>query len=539
MSRKTAVIYGRVSTVRQADDGVSVDAQIEGGHRKADALDADVARVFRDDGISGRTDERPAFRDAVAYCRARQVDFFICWSTSRFARNKLDAALYKNELKQAGCRVVYVSVDLDSETDSGWMMESILEIFDEHYSRQVAADTVRSMMKNARDGFWNGGRAPFGYRAVRAGKRSRLEPDAAEASTVRGIFDLYLSGLGCKAVCERMNDAGRLNRGKRWAKNTVNWVLKNWAYAGYVVFNRTNGATGRERPRDEWIITLSHTAIVAEEKFMRVQELFGERAPGDGNSSARSQHVFTGMLRCSCGAAMTTESANGNGGRYTYYNCSAAQRGAGCSHRRVRADDFDGWMVGEIMDRILTRDRLVEFVRELHLLTGEWVKDRARRRDVIAADLRNTETRLRNLFEVLELHGKDAPNLGDLTMRMRELKAQRETLEGRLIELEEEVYPAVGIDDDQISQAADLMRDVVMTSKDPAKLRAFFAGFVQEIALEDLDVRIEYRPDMLVNRAGFDTVHSSGVWLPEPVLLRTKVIEFPLPIRFHRKRAAA
>ena len=92
MSRKTAVIYGRVSTVKQADDGLPIESQIEGGHRKAEALDVDVLKVFRDDGISGRTDERPAFREAIAYCRIHQVDYFICWSTSRFARNKPGAA---------------------------------------------------------------------------------------------------------------------------------------------------------------------------------------------------------------------------------------------------------------------------------------------------------------------------------------------------------------------------------------------------------------------------------------------------------------
>ncbi len=515
MSRKTAVIYARVSTVKQADEGLPVESQIEGGHRKAEAMDADVLRVFRDDGISGRTDERPAFRDAVAYCRIHQVDYFICWSTSRFARNKLDAALYKKELKRIGCRVLYVSVDLDSETDSGWMMESMLEIFDEHYSRQVSADTLRSMMKNARDGFWNGGRLPFGYRSVPVGKRKRLEPDPNEAATVREMFDLYIRGLGCKAITILLNDAGRTHRGKRWVKNTVTWVLKNWVYAGYVVFNRTDGATGKERPRSEWIVTLSHAPLVEEEIFMRVQDLFGERAPVEGNSSAKSRHVFTGLLRCSCGAAMTTESANGNGGRYSYYNCTSAQRGAGCTHRRISASEFDEWMTQEIMDRILTKERLVEFVRELHQLTGEWVKDRARRRDAIAADLRDTENRLHNLYGILELHGKDAPNLADLTGRMRALKAQRDGLELKLVEVEDEVCPAIGIDETEISQASDLLRDVVMSSTDPVKLRAFFNGFVKEIVMEDRNIKIEYRPEMLVNRVGFDTVHSSGVWLPD------------------------
>jgi hypothetical protein len=272
---------------------------------------------------------------------------------------------------------------------------------------------------------------------------------------------------------------------------------------------------------------------------MRVQEIFEDRTPAEGAGSARSQLIFTGLLRCGCGAAMTSESANGNGGRYSYYNCSAALKGAGCSHRRIRARDFDGWMIDCIMDKILTKERMAEFVNNVHELAGNWVKERARRRESLTAYLRDTEKRLRNLYDILELHGKDAPNLGDLTERMRVLKGQRESLENQLIELENANCPAIDITAADIAQAADLMRDIVMTSDDPTKLRAFFGGFIKEIVLEDGDVRIAYHPGVLVNHAGFDVVHSSNDWLPELVLLRTKVIQFPLPERFHRKRRAA
>ena len=51
---KTAIIYARVSSIRQADEGISVDSQIEHGERKAKELGATIAHVFRDDGKTGR-----------------------------------------------------------------------------------------------------------------------------------------------------------------------------------------------------------------------------------------------------------------------------------------------------------------------------------------------------------------------------------------------------------------------------------------------------------------------------------------------------
>ncbi|SFW39633.1 recombinase family protein, partial [Nitrosovibrio sp. Nv17] len=290
MNKATAIIYTRVSTLRQAEEGLPIESQIEQCHKRAAGLDASVLQVFCDAGISGRTDDRPGFQDAVAYCKTHHVDYFICWSTSRFARNKVDAAFHKLQLKKRGTRVVYVNIDLDSDTDSGWMMESMLEVIDEHFSRQISADTLRSMTKNARDGFFNGGRVPFGYSAVPEGKRKRLTILEDEAQIVREIFDLYVAGMGCKLIAVQLNESTRLRRDfKKWNKNLVAATLKNEVYTGKTIFNRTNHLTGKIRPRKNWIITQSHPAIIEEEIFMRTQELFEERAPSGNGGSPHSQ----------------------------------------------------------------------------------------------------------------------------------------------------------------------------------------------------------------------------------------------------------
>lgn len=182
-----AVIYARVSTARQADDGLPVASQIERCRDKAAALGAEVVKVFRDDGISGRTTQRPAFQEALDFCDRGGVDYFVCWSTSRFARNRLDAALNKRLLVKMGVKLAYASQDF-GESDDAWLTEAITEIIDEQYSRTIAKDTRRSMAKNAQDGFFNGGRVPFGFRPAPVGRRKRLEIDAGESATVSAVF---------------------------------------------------------------------------------------------------------------------------------------------------------------------------------------------------------------------------------------------------------------------------------------------------------------------------------------------------------------
>jgi site-specific DNA recombinase len=505
----TAVIYARVSTTRQADDGLPIGSQIEQGYKKASDMQAEVLREFIDAGISGRTDERPAFKDAVAYCKAYAVDYFICWSTSRFARNKLDAALYKRELEKAGTRIVYVSVDIDSRTNSGWMMESILEIFDEHFSRQVSVDTLRSMIKNARDGYFNGGVTAFGYGTVKEGKRKRLVINEAEAAVVRDIFRYYREGLGVKAIALLLNSQAVLYRGKKWSKTTVTNLLKNETYTGKIIFNRINHTTRIQRPRDEWIVTQSHEPIISAEDYMSVQIIFGERAPREGGGSPNSNFVFTGMLKCGqCGSSLQIESGKGRSKVYHYYNCRSAQSGTGCKHRRLSAEELDRFLIDTILDKILNREMLVETLTDLQHSAGQWVRDRGDRRAVIVTNLNSIESRLRN---------------------------QRDEAERQLIQLEEEEPPCVAITDYDVDAMAELMRDIVQTTTNEKKLRMFFGEFIDRIEVGDDQVSIVYSREKIVNRANSGTVHSDAIWLPDRALLRTRELSAKLPARFVRK----
>ena len=73
--------------------------------------------------------------------------------------------------------------------------------FDEYQSAETAKHVRRSMVANARDGFWNGARPPVGYKVVIAERRGDkdkkvLAVDETEAPIVRKIFSLYLEGDG-------------------------------------------------------------------------------------------------------------------------------------------------------------------------------------------------------------------------------------------------------------------------------------------------------------------------------------------------------
>ena len=132
-----------------------------------------------------------------------------------------------------------------------------------------------------------------------------------EAAVVRDIFNDYLAGLGQVAIMKKLNAAGIPTRnGHAWCKGGVTRVLRNYAYTGNLLLQKTyreNHLTKRICINDgqlpQYHVENSHEAIIPLEQFSAVQSEICRRAkkhthPGRQNTT----YPFTGMLVCSiCG----------------------------------------------------------------------------------------------------------------------------------------------------------------------------------------------------------------------------------------------
>ncbi len=513
---KKAIIYARVSSRKQADEGVSMEAQIEQCTARAQQLGATVVRVFRDDGISGRTTKaRPGFLSAVEYCEAAGVDLFIVWSTSRFARNAIDLWVHQDQLKATGTRLECLNADIDDDTDAGFINRVFMGAMDQMVSRQIGRDTLRSLKKSAADGFFTGGRVPFGYQQEADGKRSRLVLNEAEAMVVAKAFALCLAGLGGQAIAMTLNEEGLLRRGKFWSKSTTLYMLSNSFYSGVRTFNRTNRKSGRDKPREEWVEVESHPAIVNKKDFERVQSMLDQRVPHrEHGGTPRSQFVFSGLLRCGvCGSNL--QIVNGysrNKTLYNYYGCCAHRKGAPrCLFRNVRADNFDDWLLGELLEKVVTVETMQQTVHELSDVTSQWAKEREAQRAQMVRDLRDLEGRRNKLYDLLETHGKDTPNLADVTDRLRLRNAVITAVQIRLERLEKPHKPSNLHKLDPLL-AVEVMREVVMDG-DGQKKRAFVGAFLKQVTISNDKVIVAYQAEALIGIGHPQSVRSDENWL--------------------------
>ena len=275
-----AALYARVSSERQ-DVDLSVSAQLRALKDYARANGYSVARQYIDEAESGRVADRPQFREMIEEGSKPKAPFdvILVWKFSRFTRKREHAVAFKSMLRRKGIRVVSITEQAEDNA-TGRLLEGIIESVDEFYSENLAQEVVRGMREAASRGFFLASNAPFGYKRVKVNdggkERPTLEVDPATAPVVREVFEKSLRGSGLKEICKELNDRGVTNRGKRWYKGTLHYVLRNEAYTGTAVWGRTSKG---EKAQDPVRVEGAWPALISRELFDDVQQAMRERAP--------------------------------------------------------------------------------------------------------------------------------------------------------------------------------------------------------------------------------------------------------------------
>ncbi|MCI7334723.1 MAG: recombinase family protein, partial [Oscillospiraceae bacterium] len=154
--KKIAACYIRVSTDDQTE--LSPSSQLEALQEYADSHGYIIPEeyVFKDEGISGRTTKkRPEFNRmiGVAKTKPKPFDAVLLWKFSRFARNRTDAIVYKNLLRnELGIDVISISESLGDDRGTALILESMFEAMDEYYSINLSTEVKRSMKMKAEKG---------------------------------------------------------------------------------------------------------------------------------------------------------------------------------------------------------------------------------------------------------------------------------------------------------------------------------------------------------------------------------------------------
>ena len=413
---KRVAVYARVSTARQAENDVSIPDQLKQARKYSDAKGWHVICEFVDPGASARDDKRPQFQTMMdkACVDPSPFDVVLVHSLSRFFRDVAGYTFWKRKLEKHGVTLVSITQSFGEGTSANFA-ETVLAAADQYHSEETAKHTARTMLENARQGFWNGSKPPFGYRTVDSERRGqkmkkRLEIDPKEAEIVRLVYRLFLAGdgergpMGIKDIASWLNARGfKNNRGNSFFTSCVHRILIRESYTGVHHYNRSDSRKMRERPREEWV-AVTVPQIIPAKTFRTVQERLHERRPTvTAPRITTSDVLLTGLVRCeSCGGQLMVRT--GKGGRYRYYACAAHRlKGKDSCGKPIAVPEgqLDQLVIGALADQLLVGDRLTELLRKAQAHRRATQSGNIQRRSELRKQLKTAEAQVERLYQAL------------------------------------------------------------------------------------------------------------------------------------------
>lgn len=495
----TAAIYCRVSTEWQKEEEIPILGQIEECRKYASEHGLEVVAVYKDEGYSGRTDERPAFQEMIAAVKQTPKLFYVIlsWRSNRLFRSVEHRLAYSRILRRYGIKFISLH-EPEFEGATAQFMETVLAAADELYARQIGEDTLRGLKQIARKGFSTGGRPPTGYRNVRvvAGglrpngepvMRTRWESDLAVAPRLLKAFELCAQG----ATNVEIMTATRIVS----SKSSLSSLLRNRAYLGERIYNttrRTDKKTIRlKNPPDQVVIVPnSHPAIVPEELFNRVQVILDHKRPKAGQIKyTRRHYILSGLLWCKQHNEPYSGQTNGPN---AYYACAVRKRlgkkAAPCPYLKKEA--VEKFILDNVKAYVFTHDRVKQGLEAL-------AKEAACNRQEDDTEYNRVLLEIKQVdIELERLHVAITQGVmaSSLAKPINEREQKRSLLEKQLEGIEKVKERAIKLPVITEAMVDDVLTKVraMLDSTNPQELKTALAHFIDRIEVQGSQLTLYY-----------------------------------------------
>ena len=218
--------YCRVSTERQAGEGVSLDAQRAKIEGYCALYNLELVEVIVDAGCSAKNLNRPGIQRALDMVRRKEAVGIVVFKLDRLTRRLKDLDHLIENYFLKGCSLVSVTEQYDTGTANGRMvlnvMTSILQ-----WQREEIGERTRWAMQYKKSKNESTGEAPFGWGVGPDGVH--LEENHDEQRVICLINELRDGGLSIRKITARLNAEQVPARGRLWHKTSVERVLRRVA----------------------------------------------------------------------------------------------------------------------------------------------------------------------------------------------------------------------------------------------------------------------------------------------------------------------
>ena len=304
MEKKTqnrAVIYCRVSTKEQVEEGNSLVTQERNCREYANKNNYEITQVFIEQGESAKTADRTELQKLLRFCsdKKQNIKAVIIYKIDRLSRNTDDYSQLRILLKRYGVEIKSTSEYFEN-TPAGRFMENIIANVAQFDNDVRTERSVGGMKDAAREGryVWS---APVGYKNQKVdGKSTIVQTD--KAPLVKLAFEMMASRKhSVNAIRETLASLGLPQ-----AKSNFYKMLKNEVYTGWII------KLGERHPG-------KYEPIVSEGLFNRVQHVISSKKMPMLYKTMHPDFPLRRFVKHPDGCKLTGAWSQGRAKKYAYY----------------------------------------------------------------------------------------------------------------------------------------------------------------------------------------------------------------------------
>lgn len=381
---KKAYAYIRVSSEEQVSN-FSLANQEDYCRKEAKSRGFEVIKVFREEGVSAKTLNRPQLISLLEECRKnkREISALFIYKIDRISRDTYDYLAVKKKLAEYGIRMISVTEPTE-DSPVGEMVETMLAAMAK-LDNSTKGLRSRDGMRNHLEAGWANGKAPVGYLNVTKDEKQIIEPDPEQFELVRQAWrEMATGAYSLETIAVFMDKIGiKTKVGKRKMPvlfQHAQRMFRNKFYCGYVVSEKFNiNKIG------------NHIPMVDEGTFLQVQAILDKRSFTGGIKYNKLNDNFPlrGHVICGgCGNKLTGSFSKGRNSKYPYYYCLKCHPG-----KSIPKDSLERQFL-EFMCETKPRKELVDLFAEM--VREKWNG----RYDYLENKVKSVKAELDHLFEV-------------------------------------------------------------------------------------------------------------------------------------------
>lgn len=376
-----------------------------------------------DDNVSGMHFDREGIEKLQEEAEKKSFEAVIVKDLSRLGRHKILTAMFIDNLKSLGIRVLSATEGIDTFNENDDLMIGFKSLINDSYCRDMSRKIRAGYKQKQKNGIVM--IPPMGY--LKDKITGKVELVEEQAKIVRRIYDLYLSGYGLKAIAGILNSEGIKSQGYYqktvlgknvgsnkpeiahrflWENTKVKRILENEFYTGTVVCHRsyTNKIDHVRKqlpPEEHYRHENMVPAIIDRDVWERVQILLQDKVKHNVRAaSGKPFHRYAGLITCAeCGSVFICAKRVWRGVVRNEYVCNGYHRygKSNCTPHRIDESELDRIIVGELKR---LKDRVTDDYDKVEENVKRWLSKKDQ-----------SDSKLNGLEKTLEQRKEDQENI--------------------------------------------------------------------------------------------------------------------------------